>query len=135
MIFEYIINNPWILILLILWTVPWKGVALWTAARREEKWWFAVLLVANTPALLEIFYIFFSGQSGNPFQKFLKSSLKKPYRYDHRDGLCFLRVLAKIKLLWYKYNSCSFESYKITRGALGCQNRCFHQVSASSEKT
>ncbi|KKU52684.1 MAG: hypothetical protein A3H69_02420 [Candidatus Sungbacteria bacterium RIFCSPLOWO2_02_FULL_47_9] len=59
MIFEYIINNPWILILLILWTVPWKGVALWTAARREEKWWFAVLLVANTPALLEIFYIFF----------------------------------------------------------------------------
>jgi len=40
------------------WTLPWKGVALWKAARREEKWWFIALLVVNTLGLLEILYIF-----------------------------------------------------------------------------
>lgn len=50
---------PWILILLILWTLPWKGVALWRAARLGQKSWFIALLVINTLALLEIVYIFY----------------------------------------------------------------------------
>jgi hypothetical protein len=41
-----------------LWTAPWKGVALWRAARRGDTVWFIVLLVVNTLALLEILYIF-----------------------------------------------------------------------------
>jgi len=41
-----------------IWTIPWKGVALWKAARRGEKIWFVVLLVVNTLAILEILYIF-----------------------------------------------------------------------------
>lgn len=45
-------------ILALLWTLPWKGWALWLAARREEKWWFIALLVINTVAILEIVYIF-----------------------------------------------------------------------------
>lgn len=45
-------------ILLTLWTLPWKGWALWLSARRGEKWWFVVLLVLNTLAILEIIYIF-----------------------------------------------------------------------------
>jgi len=47
-----------LLILLMLWTLPWKAVALWKAARRGEKIWFIVLLVVNTLAILEILYIF-----------------------------------------------------------------------------
>jgi len=43
----------------LLWTLPWKGVALWKAARNSHKRWFVVLLVVNTLALLEIVYIFF----------------------------------------------------------------------------
>lgn len=46
------------LILLALWVLPWKGVALWKAAKRHEVWWFVAILVLNTLALLEIFYIF-----------------------------------------------------------------------------
>jgi len=46
------------LIVLLLWSLPWKAVALWKAARRGEKIWFIVLLVINTLALLEILYIF-----------------------------------------------------------------------------
>ncbi len=42
----------------ILWTIPWKGVALWKSARQNEKWWFIALLLINTLALLEILYIF-----------------------------------------------------------------------------
>ena len=43
----------------LLWTLPWKGVALWKAARNSHKKWFVVFLVINTLAILEIVYIFF----------------------------------------------------------------------------
>lgn len=46
------------LVVAAIWTIPWKGVALWKAARRGEKIWFVVLLVVNTLAILEIIYIF-----------------------------------------------------------------------------
>ena len=46
------------LALAVIWTIPWKGVALWRAARRGEKIWFIVLLLVNTLAILEIIYIF-----------------------------------------------------------------------------
>lgn len=41
-----------------LWTLPWKGIALWRAAKLSDKWWFIALLVINTLAVLEIIYIF-----------------------------------------------------------------------------
>jgi len=45
--------------LVLLWTLPWKGLALWKSAKNEHKWWFIALLVLNTMAVLEIIYIFF----------------------------------------------------------------------------
>ena len=51
-------QNNWAMLLMVLWTLPWKGVALWKAARLEKKWWFIVLLVVNTLGILEILYIF-----------------------------------------------------------------------------
>jgi hypothetical protein len=51
-------NNPYLSFLLILWVLPWKGLALWKSARKEKKWWFIALLVINTVGLLEILYIF-----------------------------------------------------------------------------
>ena len=57
---QYLIENlQLILWLIILWTVPWKGVALWKASKNNHKKWFVVLLVVNTLAILEIIYIFF----------------------------------------------------------------------------
>ena len=50
--------DPWLLIAITLWTLPWKGVALWKSAHRRERWWFIVLLVVNTVGVLEIIYIF-----------------------------------------------------------------------------
>lgn len=43
----------------LLWVLPWKGVALWKAAQLSHTRWFIALLVLNTFAILEIFYIFF----------------------------------------------------------------------------
>ena len=45
-----------------LWILPWKGYALWLAARNSHKWWFIALLVINTVAILEIIYIFAVGR-------------------------------------------------------------------------
>ena len=51
-------QNQWIVLLLILWVIPWKGVALWRAAKNNHKRWFVALLVVNSLAILEIIYIF-----------------------------------------------------------------------------
>ena len=45
--------------LITIWTLPWKGYALWKAAQMRHKWWFIAILVLNTVAILEIIYIFF----------------------------------------------------------------------------
>lgn len=44
---------------LIVWTLVWKGIALWKATREGRKDWFIILLVVNTVGILEIAYIFF----------------------------------------------------------------------------
>lgn len=58
--------NPDTLILasfvIALWTLPWKGWALWLAAKNTHKWWFIALLVINTVAILDIIYIFAVGR-------------------------------------------------------------------------
>lgn len=43
---------------ILLWVLPWKGVALWKAARNNHKKWFICILIFNTLALLDILYIF-----------------------------------------------------------------------------
>lgn len=43
---------------IVLWTLVWKGYALWIAAREKAKWWFIFLLILNTAGILEIIYIF-----------------------------------------------------------------------------
>ena len=50
------------LILVILWTLPWKGMALWRAARRGEKAWFIILMLVNTVGILEILYLYVFGK-------------------------------------------------------------------------
>jgi hypothetical protein len=49
---------PWVVLVLALWVIPWKGVALWKSARNGSKVWFIVMLIVNTLAILEIIYIF-----------------------------------------------------------------------------
>ena len=55
---QTILQDSCVILLIVLWTLPWKGVALWKAARNNHKTWFIVLLIVNVLAILEILYIF-----------------------------------------------------------------------------
>ena len=46
------------LVIVALWTIPWKLYAVWLAARNNHKKWFIALVIINTMAILEIIYIF-----------------------------------------------------------------------------
>lgn len=58
--------------ILIFWSLPWKGMALWRAAKQGSRGWFIVLFLVNTVAILDILYLFFfskpddSSQPKNP---------------------------------------------------------------------
>jgi hypothetical protein len=55
------------LMLGLLWSLPWKGVAMWRAARRGDSIWFVALLFFQTFGFLEIVYIFgFSARPTKP---------------------------------------------------------------------
>ena len=41
-----------------VWTIIWKGMALWKSANKGSKPWFIVFLVINTLGILEILYIY-----------------------------------------------------------------------------
>jgi len=47
-----------ILPLILLWSIFWKGLALWHSARRGQPWWFVILIIVNTVGILEIVYLF-----------------------------------------------------------------------------
>lgn len=49
----------WIIVLIVLWSLPWKGMALWKAAQLSQKKWFIALLLLNTFGILDIIYIHF----------------------------------------------------------------------------
>lgn len=51
-----------ILLLAIIWTLIWKGVALWKAGQNGHKSWFIVLLLLNTLGILDIVYIVWFAQ-------------------------------------------------------------------------
>jgi hypothetical protein len=52
-------HNVWFLVLAMLWVLPWKGYALWTASKMGHKRWFIALIILNTFGLFEIFYVFY----------------------------------------------------------------------------
>ncbi len=48
-----------LLVLIALWVLFWKGLALWHAVKRNEKKWFVAILVLNTFSILELIYLFY----------------------------------------------------------------------------
>ncbi|KKP59462.1 MAG: Membrane protein [Candidatus Magasanikbacteria bacterium GW2011_GWC2_34_16] len=51
------------MIVFAVWSIFWKGWAMWIAARQGQKVWFGALLVVNTLGILEILYIFIFSKS------------------------------------------------------------------------
>ena len=57
-----LINLPnWFMPLIIIlasWTLFWKALSTWHAARRKDVAWFVILLIFNTLGILDMIYLF-----------------------------------------------------------------------------
>lgn len=56
---EWMNQNPELTLFLALWSLAWKGYALWKAAEREHKYWFIAIFLLSTFGILEMIYLFF----------------------------------------------------------------------------
>ena len=74
-----IFARPEFFIVILGWSIFWKGMALWRAARNRHLIWFIALLVVNTLGLLEIAYIFYLNRwdiDGGKLLTFLEKKFK-----------------------------------------------------------
>ncbi len=44
-------------LVIVVWVVIWKGLALWFSAQNKQKNWFIAILILNTLGLLPIIYL------------------------------------------------------------------------------
>ncbi len=56
-------------IVILAWTLAWKGLALWRATKREEKIWFIILLIVNTFGILDLIYYLFVAKTEKKSRK------------------------------------------------------------------
>ena len=50
---------------ILVWSLIWKGMALWKAAKLDSRNWFIAILIINTFGILDILYIYvFSKKKG-----------------------------------------------------------------------
>ncbi len=54
---------------IIIWSIIWKALALWKAARLGSKVWFVVLFVVNTAGILEILYLYVFSKKAAPVKE------------------------------------------------------------------
>jgi hypothetical protein len=72
-----------LLAILIVWSLVWKGFALWFAAKDNKRWWFIAILIINTAGILEIIYIFgFSPYGKNLREKMSQNKNKEEKSED-----------------------------------------------------
>ena len=48
--------------IILIWSLVWKGLALWRSARLNHKTWFVFMLIINSLGILEILYLAFFGK-------------------------------------------------------------------------
>jgi len=72
--------HPFLIFLIVIaaiWSLVWKGLALWKAAKKNSPVWFVFLLIINTLGILEILYIgWFSEMNSNSAVKSARSRKK-----------------------------------------------------------
>lgn len=45
------------IMILFLWAIPWKAMALWKSARKGQVAWFVFFVLVNTVGIMEIIYL------------------------------------------------------------------------------
>jgi len=54
----YIGMPPWLLTIMVIWSLVWMGIGMWVAARKRHVVWYVIFLLVHTLGILEILYIF-----------------------------------------------------------------------------
>lgn len=71
---------PWLLVLILIWTLIWKLIGMWRSAKNNHLIWFIVIAFFNTIGILPILYIYiFSELKQKDFKKNNIKSKKKKY--------------------------------------------------------
>ena len=52
------IGTQILIVIVMIWSIIWKGFALWKAAHKNDRNWFIALLVINFVGILEILHIY-----------------------------------------------------------------------------
>ena len=76
-----LLNRPEVLIPFLIWSIFWKGMALWKSANKKHLVWFVILMTVNTMGLLEIAYVFFLHRwdiDNGKILKFIEKKFNKP---------------------------------------------------------
>ncbi|MFC1686902.1 DUF5652 family protein [Nanoarchaeota archaeon] len=84
-------------ILLMVWQLVWKGIALWKSSRDDKKVWFIYLLIFNFLGLFSIAYIFLFSKIKDNF------SFKKIH-----DLLLILLAISILLMIWKQLFVISF---------------------------
>ena len=91
---DWAVNNSWfinapvaagavggLVLIAVLWSMVWKGLALWHASRNGQQWWFVIMLLVNTVGILEIIYLF-----GIAKLRFNQLFTKGPHHHKHHQN-------------------------------------------------
>ena len=52
-------------VILVLWEVVWKAIAMWKSARKNQLAWFVCIAIFNTVGILPIVYLLLNRQKPN----------------------------------------------------------------------
>lgn len=71
----------WLLIVIVVWELAWKLVAMWKAAQNKSVLWFIVLALLNTVGIFSILYIFVFSK----YDKAVKRRNAKPKKRNKKS--------------------------------------------------
>lgn len=55
-----------ILIVVLVWSLYWKGRSMWLSAKHGDRIWFIILLLVNSMGILDMIYIYLLAKPGDP---------------------------------------------------------------------
>jgi hypothetical protein len=75
--------SPWLLVLIVviaIWDLIWKGIALWRSGRNNHLGWFVVILIVNTVGILPLVYLIWFDKSKKTEKKTIQKKVVKKKR-------------------------------------------------------
>jgi len=68
----------WLLIVILIWSLFWKLIAMWKSARNRHLFWFIIIAFFNTIGILPILYIYVFSDLNDFKKNNMKSKKKSP---------------------------------------------------------